>query len=112
MENPNNNIDNVISTVSDTIDTVKDTTQPFFNNVRNRSVAFLSAALTLVVGLSWNETIQTGIESIYPRKQDLFTGMLIYSLVLTIMVILFIEFVFPKMVTDPSKLPPMVPQEF
>lgn len=60
------------------------------------SVHFFTAALSLVVALSWNDTIKAGIDEVYPGDRGRFLAKLIYSLVITLVMVMIITFIFPS----------------
>jgi len=56
--------------------------------VRERTLGYILAALGLVAGLSWNETITAFIQYIFPMAQNTLIAKLIYSVLITLVVVL------------------------
>ncbi len=51
--------------------------------------------MSLVVALSWNDTIKKGIADVYPGERENFKAKLIYSLVITFAVVLLSQWMMP-----------------
>lgn len=51
--------------------------------VRKRTVIYVTAALGLVVGLAWNEAIKSIIEYFFPLSQNTVAAKIIYALAMT-----------------------------
>jgi cadmium resistance protein CadD (predicted permease) len=56
------------------------------SEVRNRTVKYVVAALGLVAGLAWNDTIKAFIEYFFPQDQNSLRAKLVYAVVITIVV--------------------------
>jgi uncharacterized BrkB/YihY/UPF0761 family membrane protein len=70
------------------------------NKVREVTAAYIASGLGIVVGLSWNEAIKSGIEYLYPASSggSIFAKF-IYAFILTVIVV----FVTVYIVRPPEK---------
>lgn len=57
------------------------------NEVREKMVTYITAALGLVVGLAWNEAIKAAIEAYFPLSDDSVTAKFIYALAMTVLLV-------------------------
>ena len=73
------------------------------------AVHFFIAALTLVVALSWNDTIKSGIDEVYPGDRARFSAKFIYSLIITLFMVIIITYVLPS---DPVASNPEIHPEY
>lgn len=55
--------------------------------VRERTLAYIVAALGLVAGLAWNEAINTLIAQYFPLSKDTLIAKFVYAGVITIVVV-------------------------
>lgn len=55
--------------------------------VRERTLAYVVAALGLVAGLAWNEAINTLIAQYFPLSKDTLIAKFVYAGVITIIVV-------------------------
>ncbi len=55
--------------------------------VRERTLAYVAAALGLVAGLAWNEAINTLIAQYFPLSKDTLIAKFVYAGVITIIVV-------------------------
>ena len=67
------------------------------------AASFATRAMDFAAGQVWGKTINNGMSSLFPSKDDTFMGMVIYAIVLSVMVILIkeviewiVEFIFPE----------------
>lgn len=51
--------------------------------VRTRTIGYIVAGLSFVVGLAWNDAIRTLIETIFPLGRDTLLARFIYAAVIT-----------------------------
>ena len=55
--------------------------------VKEKTVGYILAALGLVAGLSWNDTIKAFIEHFFPLEENTLVAKIIYSLFITFVVV-------------------------
>ena len=60
---------------------------------------YLIGGLSLVAALSWNDTIKKAINTVYPVERDQVSANIIYSLVIT-MLLIFIIYLLPDTTTE------------
>jgi hypothetical protein len=58
------------------------------SEVRNRTVKYIVAALGLVAGLAWNDTIKSCIEYFFPQDQNSLKAKLTYAISITLIVVI------------------------
>lgn len=58
------------------------------SEVRNQTVKYILAALGLVAGLAWNDTIKSAIEYFFPQDQNSLKAKLIYAIIITLIVVI------------------------
>lgn len=58
------------------------------NEIREKTVGYILAAMGFVAGLAWNEAIKSLIEYFYPASQNGLTAKFIYAILITIVVVL------------------------
>ncbi|PIQ91443.1 MAG: hypothetical protein COV70_03660 [Parcubacteria group bacterium CG11_big_fil_rev_8_21_14_0_20_39_22] len=56
--------------------------------VRDRSIGYVTAALSLVAGLAWNDAVKALIEYVYPLKANNVTAKFVYAFLITIVVVI------------------------
>lgn len=56
------------------------------SEVRNRTVKYVVAALGLVAGLAWNDTIKAFIEYFFPQDQNSLRAKFVYAISITLVV--------------------------
>jgi hypothetical protein len=56
---------------------------------------FLLAAMTFAVALSWNDTLKTAAKEAYPGDRDNFKAKLLYSLIITFIVVILSGWMLP-----------------
>lgn len=66
---------------------IKEESKELRQEVRKRTVIYITAALGLVVGLAWNEAIKSIIEYFFPLSQNTVTAKIIYAAVITIVLV-------------------------
>jgi len=64
--------------------------------VRERTLGYILAALGLVAGLSWNDTIKAFIEYLFPLNKNSLLAKLIYSVFITALIVI-LSFYLTKM---------------
>lgn len=70
--------------------------------VRERTLGYIIAALSLVAGLAWNEAIKGILQSLFPIQQDSWQVKLIYALLITVMVV-FVSIYLARLLKDEGK---------
>lgn len=69
-------------------------TKKIVSDFRLKANHFILAAFTFVVALSWNDTIKSGIEQLYPKDQvTRFSAKLLYSVLLTFVVVIIMMYI-------------------
>ncbi len=66
---------------------LKDSQREVRKEVRERTLAYVVAALGLVAGLAWNEAINTLIVQYFPLSKDTLIAKFVYAAVITIVVV-------------------------
>lgn len=56
--------------------------------VRERSISYMVAALGLVAGLAWNEAVKAAIEEFFPLKANTVFAKFVYAGLITLVVVL------------------------
>jgi len=56
--------------------------------VQERTLGYIIGALGLVAGLAWNDTIRSFIEYAFPLAKDTLQAKVLYSVVMTLIVVL------------------------
>lgn len=64
----------------------------YVSDLRIKTTHYIIAGFSLVVGLSWNDTIKQIINTVFPMQSDVIYMRLIYSLFITLMLILLIKY--------------------
>lgn len=62
------------------------------SDLRIRTAHYVIAGFSLVVGLSWNDTVKQIINTLFPLENDVIFMKIIYSLVITLILIVVIKF--------------------
>lgn len=57
------------------------------NEIREKLLGYLVAALGLVAGLAWNDAIKSTIEYAFPLNKDSLTMKFIYALIITLVIV-------------------------
>ena len=70
--------------------------------VRERTLGYVIAALSLVAGLSWNDAIKAIVESLFPIQQDSWQLKLLYALFITFAVV-FMSIYLARLFKDEKK---------
>ena len=65
----------------------KDRQKEVRKEVRERTLAYVVAALGLVAGLAWNEAINTLIAQYFPLSKDTLIAKFVYAAAITIIVV-------------------------
>lgn len=60
--------------------------------VKGKSLAYISAALGLVAGLAWNEAITAMIDALFPIAKDTVLMKFVYAALVTIAVVLVVKY--------------------
>ncbi len=55
--------------------------------VKEKTVGYILAALGLVAGLSWNDTIKAFIQHFFPLEKNTLVAQFVYSLFITLVVV-------------------------
>ena len=71
------------------LDKVKEEGRTFQKEVRDRTLGFITAGLSLVVGLAWNDAIKALIEYLFPLDKDSIPAKFIYAVLLSVIVVVF-----------------------
>ena len=70
-----------------------------FREVKERTLGYVIAALSLVAGLAWNEAIKAIIESLFPIQQNSLRVKILYALLITFAVV-FISIYLARLLSD------------
>ncbi len=62
------------------------------SDLRIRTAHYVIAGFSLVVGLTWNDTIKHILNNIFPMEQDIIFMKIIYSLIITLILIIVIKY--------------------
>ncbi len=63
------------------------------HEVRERTISYIVAALSLVAGLAWNDAIKSTIEYAFPLSNNTIQAKLIYAVLMTIFIVVITVFV-------------------
>lgn len=63
------------------------------HEVRERTVSYIVAALSLVAGLAWNDAIKSTIEYTFPLSNGTIAAKLIYAVLMTLLIVIITVFV-------------------
>lgn len=74
--------------IKEKLSEIKEEGKELKKEVREKTLGYILAALGLVAGLSWNDTIKAFIEYIFPMAQNTLVAKLVYSVLITIVVVL------------------------
>lgn len=58
---------------------------------QRQTAGYISAAFGLIVGLAWNDAIKAFIEAVFPFKADSIVAKFAYAIILTLIIILVIN---------------------
>ncbi len=61
--------------------------------IRERTVSYIVAALSLVAGLAWNDAIKSTIEYVFPLSNGTIIAKLIYAVLMTLFIVIITVFV-------------------
>ncbi len=56
--------------------------------VMSKSTGFILAGLGFVVGLAWNDAVQTLVKTIFPQENETLIAKFIYAFIITIVLVL------------------------
>lgn len=73
--------------IKEKIEELKENGSEIKTEVREKTLGYILAALGLVAGLSWNETIKAVIEYFFPLAKDTISAKILYSVFVTIVVV-------------------------
>ena len=79
----------------------------YVSDLRIRTAHYIIAGFSLVVGLSWNDTIKHVIDVAFPLQRDAIYMKVIYSLLITLILIIIIKY----LPDTSSQLPPPIQKE-
>jgi len=68
----------------------------FGQTIKSESISIIFTALILFATLAWKEVISRIIDQYYPLKQDSFKAKLLFSAIVTILVIVMVTYVKPR----------------
>ena len=57
--------------------------------IRERTIGYITGGLGVVAGLAWNEAIRTTIEVLFPLKKDTLPAQFVYAAIITVVVVVF-----------------------
>ena len=66
----------------------KQTKKPLHNEIRERTVGYIVAALGIVAGLAWNEAIRAFIDYAFPLSANSLLAKFGYAVIMTIVVVI------------------------
>lgn len=69
--------------IKEKIDNLKKTSSDIEREIREKTVGYIVAGLSVVAGLAWNEAIKSFIEEFFPLSSDTVKAKFIYALVVT-----------------------------
>lgn len=69
------------------LEAVKEESARLRNEMRERTVGFIAAALGLVAGLAWNDAIKAGIEYLFPLGQNTLFAKFAYAIIVTLIAV-------------------------
>lgn len=82
---------------------IKDEELKIRNQVKEKTIGYILAALGFVVGLAWNDAIKASIEYFFPLDKNNIFVKLVYAFLMTI-IIVFVTIYFVKSAEkDPEK---------
>ncbi len=73
--------------IKEKIEKIKEKGSGVKEEVREKTLGYILAALGLVAGLSWNETIKAFIEYFFPLNENSLFAKLVYSIFITFVVV-------------------------
>jgi septation ring formation regulator EzrA len=76
-----------MSPIKSKLQKIKEHGNDLSREIRQRFFSYIMAALGLVAGLSWNETIKSLIEYLFPAQQNTLMAKFSYSVIITIVVV-------------------------
>jgi len=62
------------------------------NELRVKTLGYISGALGFVAGLAWNEAIITMIDNLFPLSKDTATVKFIYAALITVLVVILVRY--------------------
>jgi len=62
------------------------------NELRGKTLGYISGALGFVAGLAWNEAITTMIDNLFPLSKDTVTVKFIYAALVTVLVVILVRY--------------------
>jgi hypothetical protein len=74
--------------IKETFGSLKEKGEDVKDQVREKILGYILAALGLVAGLSWNETMKAFIEYLFPLNKNSLLAKFIYSIFVTILIVL------------------------
>lgn len=69
--------------IKEKISDLKKTSSDIEREIREKTVGYIVAGLSVVAGLAWNEAIKSFIEEFFPLSSDTVKAKFIYALVVT-----------------------------
>ncbi len=83
------------------IDKIKEDSSALKNEAREKTIGYIIAALSLVAGLVWSDTIKAIIEYLFPLGQKGIWLRIIYAVIITIVIVV-ISFYLTRMASRRS----------
>lgn len=74
--------------IGEKVDVLKEKGENIKEQVREKTLGYILAALGLVAGLSWNETMKATIEYLFPLNKNSLLAKFIYSTLVTILIVI------------------------
>jgi hypothetical protein len=69
-------------------DKIKEEGKEIQKEVRSRTVGYIIAGLSVVVGLAWNDAIKGLIDQVFPLQENSLWARFIYAVLITLMLVL------------------------
>ena len=79
----------------------------YAKELKTKSSHYILTGFSIVVALSWNDTVKTTVNKIFPLETDAIMMRVIYSLFITLILIIIIKY----MPDTAQELPPIIKRE-
>ncbi len=76
-------------------------------DLRIKTTHYIITGFSLVVALSWNETIKNAVNMVFPIEGEAIIARVIYSIIITLLLIIIIRY----MPSTDKELPPLIKKE-
>jgi len=65
----------------------------FETDFKSKALGFAITGFSVIVGMSYNETLKTIINRFFPLNSDVIAARILYSLVLTLLLVILIDYI-------------------